>query len=82
MNQVRKERRTGWSSGGDNVRDRNRVILRGREALERRLTEYFEKLMKVENKEEAILTCLGMNANSKRAYEQYGMNREVERVNK
>lgn len=60
------------------MRDSNGVMFREREAVKRRCTEHFEKLMKVENWGDAVVICLGMNAYGRRAYEQDSISREAE----
>lgn len=69
-----------YRSNVDNMSYRNGIMLRKREAVQRRWTKCFEKLSKMENWGEAIVICLSVNANAKRTDEQDGIRREVERI--
>ena len=73
--QIRKERGTGWNNGGDEVKDRNGRMLKEKTAVKKRWTEYFEKLINVENQGEAIVTCMGVREGSGRMYEHGDIDR-------
>lgn len=56
--EIQKKRRTGYSSGGDEVKDDKRRMLKESENMKRRWTEYFEKLMNVNNQRKTTVACM------------------------
>ena len=60
--EVKNERRREMNESNDTkeVNDENGRILREKGAVKERWKEYFENLMNVKNKDEAIVMCVGM----------------------
>ena len=78
--EVKKER-GGCKSGSDKVKDKEGNVLSEREAVKGRWKEYFEGLMNVENKKEAVVTCMGMEKGGARLNVQGPVSRrEVKRA--
>ena len=78
--EVKKER-GGCKSGSDKVKDKEGNLLSEHEALKGHWKEYFEGLMNVESKKEAVVTCMGMERGGGRLKIQGSISRrEVKRA--
>ena len=76
--EVKKER-GGQSCGGDKVKDKVGNLLNDKKAVKERWKEYFEELAKVNNEDEAIVTCMGMSGGGGRPAVQGHIGRREEK---